>query len=272
VAAACVFAAMAATVAAQTSIPNFWDPRERITPPSVDEISRLRFLTTIDFPPFSHLDAGGRLTGFHVDLARAICGELALDERCQIQALPWNELEGALERGDGDAIIAGIAITAEKRERLAFTRPYLKFPARFVLPVAAAATEPLTPHLAGRRIGVVAGSAHEGMLRDYFPAVRPITYDRADWMYQDMKGGRLDGMFGDGMQLSFWLGSEASGNCCRFAGGPYLSDSRLGLGLAIAAPRDRAFLVDALNYALREIHTRGTFGEIYLRYFPVGFY
>lgn len=264
--------AMTASGRSQTAIPNFWDHRERISSPRVDEIGRVRFLTTIDFPPFNYLDSSGRLTGFHVDLARAICRELDLADRCQIQALPWDELEGALLGGDGDAIIAGIAITAENRRRLAFTRPYLKFPARFVLSSEMAGDEPLHERLADRRIGVLAGSAHEIMLRDHFPRVRAVTYDKADWMYSDLKNGRITGIFGDGMQLAFWLGSNASGNCCRFAGGPYLSDHFFGPGLAIAAPLDKLALVDALNYALREIHTRGKFGEIYLRYFPVGFY
>ena len=98
--------------AAEPAIPLFWDTKERLTKPDLSELQRLRFLTTIDFPPFSFLDRGGRLSGFHVDLARAICAELDLGDRCQIQALPWDELGPALEAKDGEAIIAGIAVTA----------------------------------------------------------------------------------------------------------------------------------------------------------------
>lgn len=264
--------ATAATSAAETVIPNFWDHRERISTPRVNGMERLRFLTTIDFPPFNHLDEEGRLVGFHVDLARAICRELALGDRCQIQALPWDELEPALAAGEGEAILAGIAITRESRRRLAFTRPYLKFPARFVLPVSQRTEAPMTEQVRERRIGVLSGTAHERMLREYFPEARAVTYDRAAWMYADLRNGRIAGIFGDGMQLAFWLDSEASGNCCAFAGGPYPSDRHFGPGLAIAAAPDQEALIEALNFALREIHTKGTFGEIYLRYFPIGFY
>ena len=52
--------------------------------------SDLRFITTTDFPPFSFIDASGRLSGFHVDLARAICAALEITDRCQIHALPWS--------------------------------------------------------------------------------------------------------------------------------------------------------------------------------------
>lgn len=267
-----VLFAAAAAPSAEPNIPNFWDHRERISLPRVEGMPRLRFLTTIDFPPFNHLDAEGRLMGFHVDLATAICQELDLIDRCQIQALPWLELENALAEGGGEAIIAGLAITAESRSRLSFTRPYLKLPARFVVPVDRDLEEAADTRLAGRRVGVLAGSAHESMLRAYFPSVRPVTYDRSNWMYSDLRQGKLAALFGDGLQLSFWLGSVTAGNCCRFAGGPYLSDDYYGLGLAIAARRDQPALTDALNYALREIQTKGKFAEIYLRYFPINFY
>ena len=87
---------------AEPQIPNFWDLKERIVRPSLDGLQRLRFLTTLDFPPFSYLDASGRLTGFHVDLARRVCAELDLGAACQIQALPFAELEETLARGDGE--------------------------------------------------------------------------------------------------------------------------------------------------------------------------
>lgn len=258
--------------AAEIGIPNFWDYRERLAPPRVDQLARLRFLTTIDFPPFNHLDADGRLSGFHVDLAAAICEQLGLQDRCQIQALPWDELEAALEAGEGEAIIAGLAINAESRARLAFTRPYLRLPARFVVPVNVEIEEALVTQLAGRRVGVLAGSAHERMLRELFPGLRPVTYDQANWMYSDLREGKLAAIIGDGLQLAFWLGSVTSGNCCQFAGGPYLSDRHFGSGLAIAVDAEREILADAMNHALREIQSSGKFAEIYLRYFPISFY
>ena len=81
-------------------------------------LERLRFLTTTDFPPFNFLDGNGRLSGFHVDLARAICAELGIVDKCQIQALPWDELDAALQKGEGEAIMAGIAVTARDARQI----------------------------------------------------------------------------------------------------------------------------------------------------------
>ena len=77
-------------------IPNFWDPNERFVKPDFSTRQRLKFLTTTDFPPFNFIDRKKRLSGFHVDLARAICSELDMLAKCQIQALPWDELDEAL--------------------------------------------------------------------------------------------------------------------------------------------------------------------------------
>lgn len=258
--------------ASDPQIPNFWDLKEQLPKPQIDTLQRLRFLTTVDFPPFNYIDSTGRLAGFHVDLARRICAELGISDKCQIQALPWGELEDAMTKGEGEAILAGIGVSAETRETFAFSRPYLQFAARFAMQKASAMTEPLHVGLAGKRIGVMAGSAHEKMLRAYFPGVQPVTYQRTEWLYEDLRAGKVDGGFGDGMRLAFWLAGSDSAGCCRFAGGPYIAPEFLGNGLAIAVKPEDAMLADAFNYALRELQAKGVFAELYLRYFPLSFY
>ncbi|PLP59129.1 amino acid ABC transporter [Mesorhizobium loti] len=258
--------------AAEPQPPMLWDANERLPKPDLSKLPRLRFLTTTDFPPFNFLDTAGKLSGFHVDLARAICAELAIADKCQIQALPWAELEGALAKGDGEAIMAGVAVTQENRGKYAFSRSYLQFPARFIMPKAKAASEPLYGKLKGKRIGVVAGSAHERMLRDDFPVVTAAPYPTEAALFTDIKAGKLDAAFGDGMRFGFWLAGSDAGDCCRFAGGPYLAPEYLGTGLAIAVKPDDKDLAAALDYALQQIALKGTFAELYLRYFPVSFY
>jgi polar amino acid transport system substrate-binding protein len=251
------------------NIPRVWDQRQRLAKPDTNNIRRLRFLTTTDFFPFNFLDQEGRLTGFHVDLARALCEVLDMENRCQIQALPWDELRPALADGEGEAILAGVAITAQSRTELLFSRPYLSFPARFV----GRSGEPFEP--GGRaegRVGVIAGSAHERMLRSWFPRMQPVTYSRDSWLMGDLQKGVLDAVFGDGMRLSFWLADQPDDACCAFVGESYFAPEFLGHGLAIALPPDAHELKAALDHALQTIEANGRFEELYLRYFPVGFY
>jgi len=258
--------------AAEPQVPVLWDAKERLPKPDLSALPRLRFLTTTDFPPFNFLDGAGKLSGFHIDLARAICAELGIADKCQIQALPWGELEGALEKGEGEAIIAGIAATPQSRQTYAFSRSYLQFPARFITPKNKAFAEPVFDKLRSKRVGVLAGSAHERMLRDYFNTVQIVSFDGPEALYGDLKAGKIDAAFGDGMRFAFWLGGSDAAGCCRFAGGPYLAPEYLGTGMAIATRSDNPALAAAIDYALQEISMKGTFAEFYLRYFPVSFF
>jgi polar amino acid transport system substrate-binding protein len=181
-------------------------------------------------------------------------------------------LGDALRTGEGEAILAGIAVTDRSREEYAFSRPYLQFPARFVMQKSRAVAEPVYEKLAGKKVGVLAGSAHERMLRDEFEPLRTVVSDKPETLRADLKAGRIDAIFGDGMKLSFWLDGEDAAGCCRFVGGPYLAPEYFGQGMAIAVKPQDAALVAALDYALQQISAKGVFAELYLRYFPVGFY
>ena len=50
----------------------------------------IRFLTEGEFPPFNYYDDEGVLSGFNVDLARAIC--LEIGAACDIKVRPWEDL------------------------------------------------------------------------------------------------------------------------------------------------------------------------------------
>ena len=65
-------------------IPDLFDPDHRVSQPDLGAIKSIRFLTTDDYPPFHFTLPDGTLTGFDIDLARAICRDLKL--ACTIQA------------------------------------------------------------------------------------------------------------------------------------------------------------------------------------------
>jgi polar amino acid transport system substrate-binding protein len=258
------------TSAPAVTVPNFWDPKRRVERPPTGTVQALRFVTTDDFPPFNFLDADGRLTGFNVDLARAICAELAIS--CTIQARPFDNLVQSVLGQNADAAIAGIAVTGGMRSSLDFSDVYMKSPARFVVRRDAPAIAFTSDGLKGKRLAVVSRTAHEAYLAAFFPEVERKLYPDADAARQALKDGEVDAHFGDGMQLSFWLQSELAAGCCAFAGGPYLEARFFGQGFTIAVARDATDIKRAINAALESIYAKGVYAELYLRYFPVGFF
>lgn len=254
---------------AEVVIPNFWDPAIRTARPAPGAIQAIRFVTTDDFPPFNYIDGGGRLTGFNVDFARAICEELAIE--CTVQIRSWADLSPSLTQNNADAAIAGIAISADARQTLGFSNVYLRFPARFAVR-RGLAIEISADMLAGRRIAVANGSAHEAYLQTYFPGALAVPFASAEAAYGALRSGQADAAFGDGLQLSFWLQGATAGDCCEFAGGPFLDSHYFGEGLAVAVRAGDTVLAAAINAAMEALYERGTYAELYLRYFPLGFF
>ena len=248
-----------------------FDVREHRAKPDISAIPRIRFLTTLEFPPFNFMDQQGRLSGFNVDLAREICAELEVTAKCQIQALPFNELEAALESRAGDAVIAGVAVTPALRARFDFTQAYLQMPARFLARKGIEKDVPSLATLSRLKIGVVKDTAHEAMLKAFFPGIDSVEYDDRDTMLKALKSGEVGTVFSDGMQLAFWRAAKDSGDCCVFWGGPYYSRDFLGEGMTIMTRKSEP-LAAAFDHALLNLSKNGNLSDLFVKYFPAGLY
>jgi polar amino acid transport system substrate-binding protein len=248
-------------------VPGFWDPRRRPERPDLSRLQAIRFLTDLEYPPFDYAGPDGNPAGFNVDLARLICDEIKVT--CTIQARPFATLLDALNDNKGDAVIASIAANAETRKRADFSDPYYRTPARFVARADSPIGDVLPELVAGRKIAVVAGTAHEAYLKQMFTQADIRSYPNADAARAALKDGQVDLLFGDGIALSFWLNGTASGGCCAFRGGPFLDSRFFGEGVGIAVKPGNALLRQAFNWALFRIWEKGSFTDLWLRYFPI---
>lgn len=272
----CVFAlALVVTTVARSEphsavfVPSFFDPHQRPSKPEMGDRHSIRFVTEDDYPPFHFALPDGSLAGFDVDLARAICEELKV--ACTIQVRRFDLLAGALDSNEADALLAALRITAESRKKFDFTGPYYATPARFV----ALAHNKLvaTPEgLAGKRVGVIAKTAHEAYLKIFFPKVERKIFDDRVALRAALRKGDIDAMFDDAISSSFWLVGTDSQQCCVFRGGPYTESRFFGEGVGIAVKKGNYQLREALDYALAELAAKGTYTDLYLKYFPIGFY
>jgi polar amino acid transport system substrate-binding protein len=266
--------AMVAFAPAQTappdagvSVPGFWDPRRRPEKPDLSRVSVIRFLTEIDYPPFNFAGPEGNPQGFNVDLSRAMCEELKL--QCTIQMRRFETLITALNANQGDAAIASIAATVETRTKVDFTDPYYRTPARFVARRDSPMEEVVPERLEGKKVAVVAGTAHEAFLKSLFTEVELRSYPSADVARLALRRGDVDLLFGDAISLAFWLNGTDSENCCAFRGGPYIDSRYFGEGVGIAVRRGNDLMRLALNWALFKVWEQGRFTDLWLRYFPV---
>src|SRR5258707_8848780 len=112
---------------------------------------RLRIITNGNYPPFVYTDSTGALAGFEIDLTNALCAVIAM--HCEFTDTPFEETIPALIAGRGDAIVASMSITEERKKLVAFTDRYYRTPIQFA--AIRGFDRPVTPEgLRGLRIGV----------------------------------------------------------------------------------------------------------------------
>ena len=249
------------------AVPGFWDPRRRPERPDLSRLSVIRFLTETDYPPFNYAGSDGLPAGFNVDLARLICEEIKV--ACTVQMRRFDTLVAGLNANQGDAVIASIAATPEMRKRVDFSDPYYRTPARFVARHDSAIKNVRPETLEAKKIGVVAGTAHEAYIKALFTEAELHSYPNAEDARAALKKGEVDLLFGDGISLAFWLNGTDSGNCCEFRGGPYMETQYFGEGVGIAVKRGNDLLRQAFNWALFRLWEKGRFTDLWLRYFPI---
>jgi len=248
-------------------VPGFWDPRRRPERPDLSRLQTIRFLTGMEYPPFDYTGADGNPAGFNVDLARLICDEIKV--ACTIQARRFDTLLDALDENRGDAVIASIAAVAETRRRADFSDPYYRTPARFAARRDSAIADVLPERLEGKKVAVIAGTAHEAYLKAMFTEAELRPYPTAEAARAALRDKEVDLLFGDGIALAFWLNGTDSGGCCAFRGGPFLDSRFFGEGVGIAVKRGNDLLRQAFNWALFRLWEKGSFTDLWLRYFPI---
>ncbi|MEO0542957.1 MAG: transporter substrate-binding domain-containing protein [Pseudomonadota bacterium] len=262
---------------AMETVPKHIDPGLVTSTVPLDGLARLRFVTTLDYPPFNFADENKKPTGFNVELARAICERLDIEAKCEIQAVPWEELEPALEARRAEAVIAGYDITPSFRARFELSQPYFRFPARFMVRQGSVVGPQGSAGLADFvgspiRVGVLEGSAHAAYVATHFPDANLVRFPDTAPLYNALSSGEVDYLFGDGISFSFWLASNASQDCCQFTAEPILDDRYFGRGMVIALRLDDEVLREAIDAALKELEADGSIEALFVRYFPINPY
>ena len=252
--------------AASYVVPNYWDPNVRVERPDLGPPRVVRFLTDDDFPPMHFATPEGGVTGFSVELARAVCEKLVLS--CTIQARRFDTLLDSLAEGRGDVLAAAIPVTGELRSRFAASQTYHRSPARLLTTRGNARADLELGALRGTRVAVVAGTAHEAFLERLAPFIQRRTAPDLQAALALLRSGDAEYIFGDGVALALTIAGRG-GSEFAFAGGPYLEARYFGEGVGFLLRRDDLALKRAIDYALQGLWDDGTYARLFIRFFPV---
>jgi polar amino acid transport system substrate-binding protein len=223
---------------------------------------KVRIATEGAYAPFNFIDESGKLKGFDVEIANALCEKMKAD--CTIVAQDWDGIIPGLMARKYDAIIASMSITPERSRVVDFTDPYYSNSLIFVAPK----TSKFSPaKVNGKSIGAQRATIAGQYLEDNLASkVTVKLYDTQDNAYLDLSSGRLDAIVSDQLPAYDWLRSK-EGQAYEFKGEKIDIDDKIGI-----AVRKNDKLRQKMNKALKEILADGTYDRINAKYFPFSIY
>ena len=221
------------------------------------------------YPPFNNLTADGKLEGFDIDIANALCDEMKV--KCEFVTQDWDGIIPALQAGKFDAIIASMSITPERAEKVDFTNKYYNLPGAIVAPKDSDIKGVTKEDLAGKTIGVATSTTHFNYSTKTYTDSTIKGYPSSQEFMLDLANGRLDAVNDDIIVLETWLATP-DGACCKLIG-PIKSEVAIhGPGAGIAVRKGETDLVNQFNAAIDAIRANGKYKEINDKYFKFDVY
>ncbi len=233
------------------------------------DMKKVRIGTEGAYPPFNNMTADGKLVGFDIDIANALCEQMKVE--CEFVIQDWDGIIPALLANKYDAIIASMSITEERKKKVDFTNKYYNTPPAIAVPKDSKVTGVTAAELKGIRMGAQSATTHSNYAEEKFPDTDLQLYPTADEYKLDIANGRIDAVIDDVVVLSEWLATDA-GACCKILDTlvPDLVINGPGAGIAIRKGEDE--LKAMFNTAIDAIRASGTYEEINNKYFAFDVY
>ena len=214
-----------------------------------------RVATEATFPPFE-FQQGGQLTGFDIDLMRAIGKEADLN--IDFRNLPFDGIIPALQARTVEAAISGMTITSERAQAISFSRPYF----RAGLAIAVREDNRTIKNfedLKGKRIAVQIGTT--GALEaTKIPGATVSQFDSAALALQELINGRVEAVVND-KPVTLYAIKQAGLRRVKVVG-ELLTEEFYG----IALPKNSPYL-QLINDALGRVIESGQYDAIFRQWF-----
>lgn len=217
------------------------------------------------FVPMGFEEMNGQYTGFDIDLAQAVSEKLGV--KVQFQPIDWDMKETELQNGTIDAIWNGYSATDERREKVAFSIPYMEN--QQVLVAKKSQQIHSVEDMKDKILGAQAGSsgyldfeAQPDLLKNRVKDQKANQYQSFNDALIDLKNDRIDALLIDRVYANYYLQSEGILNDYNVFSAGFESES-FAVGVRPADKR----LLTALNQAFIELYQEGKFQEISQKWF-----
>jgi polar amino acid transport system substrate-binding protein len=211
------------------------------------------------FAPMGFRDENNKIVGFDIDLANAAAEKM--EKKVKFQPIDWSTKEAELSSGRIDLIWNGYTITDERKEKVLFTKPYLKN-AQVVVTLADSKLTKLDD-LTGKVVGLQTLSSASDALEaaPIRSKIKTVT-EFADNVQAltDLKSGRLDAVIVDEIVINYYMAKEKEAF-------KVLDESLAPEEYGIGVKKGNEALLEKLQKALDEMNEDGTAAQISEKWF-----
>lgn len=211
------------------------------------------------FAPMGFRDENNEIVGFDIDLAKAAAEKMGVTAK--FQPIDWKTKESELSSGRIDLIWNGYTITDERKEKVLFTKPYLKN-SQVVVTLADSNLAKLDD-LEGKAVGLQSLSSASDALNanPVKSKIKTVTeFSDNVLALSDLKSGRVDAVVIDEVVIKYYMSKEE---------GTFklLDESLAPEEYGIGVKKGNEALLEKLQKALDEMNEDGTSAEISKEWF-----
>ena len=224
--------------------------------------SKIRVGVEGNYPPFSKMGADGKLAGFDIDIALALCAQMKAE--CTLVQQEWDGMMPALNAKKFDMIVASMTITEERKKAADFSDPYYTVPSRFLAKTGAFKDHtPAT--LKGKKIITLRNSPRAKFIADNYKDSEVLLVNKETDVYLELQAGRGDIGFGSSVVSGEALLKRPEGKAYGQIGPDVNLDG--GSGVGIAFRKGDEALRERVNAALKVVRANGTYKKLADQYF-----
>lgn len=211
------------------------------------------------FAPMGFRDENNELVGFDIDYAKAAATKMG--KEVVFQPIDWSSKESELNSGRIDLIWNGYTITDERKEKVLFTKPYLKN-AQVIVTLAKSDITKIDD-LAGKVVGLQKlSSAADALNANKIKSkIKTVTeFPDNVLALRDLKIGRIDAVVIDEVLADYYMSKEK---------GTFkvLDESLATEEYGIGVKKGNEALLNELQKALDELNQDGTAAKISKKWF-----
>ena len=217
------------------------------------------------FVPMGFEEKNGNYAGFDIELAKYVSKKLGI--QVHFQPIDWDMKETELQNGTIDAIWNGYSATDERREKVAFTIPYMQNTQ--ILVVKKTSGIHSVEDMTGKVLGAQNGSSgmldfeeHPEVLKNRVKGGDADQYQSVNEAIIDLRNDRIDALLIDRVYADYYLTTEGIADEYDTIPSGFESES-FAVGVR---PADKK-LLEAINQAFKELYQEGIFQQISQKWF-----